>query len=87
MLLPMRPRVLDGSEFWRVGRREFQLDAAALAIGVIAREPAARGLQTIPNDEELAGGKMTPKIFQKGGDPELAEGRMRARMELLASLK
>ncbi len=74
VLLPMRPQVLDGIEFWRVGRQEFELYAAAFALDVISHKAAAMGLQTIPNDEELAAGEMAPKIFEKGNGFGRADG-------------
>ena len=57
MFLPMCPLILDRIEFWRVGRQEFQLYVAAIGLDIVPHQATAMGLQTIPNDAELAGGQ------------------------------
>jgi hypothetical protein len=74
VLFPMSPQVLDRIELWRIGRQEFKLDVAAFALDVAGDLAAAMGLQTIPNDEELAGSEMALKIFEKGDDFGRADG-------------
>lgn len=74
LLLPMRPQVLDRIEFWRVGRREFKLYAAAFAFDIVARQTAAMSLPPIPDDKHLAGSKVVAEVFDEGDEIGCAHG-------------
>jgi hypothetical protein len=52
-MLPMRPEVFDWIQLGRIGWQELQVDSALLALDILAHQPTAMCLESIPDDRQL----------------------------------